>query len=81
MPSASGYFQDIRKVIERMTRIISLIVLGAASLALSRAVFFFINDPEGPNLLIVAALATIIFCASWAAYALVHRALRPDKVK
>lgn len=40
---------------------ITLIILLVISFAISRFVFFLINDPEGPNLLIVTALAVIIF--------------------
>ena len=39
----------------------SLLVLGIAALICSRAIFFFINDPEGPNLLVVVVAAGIIF--------------------
>jgi heme/copper-type cytochrome/quinol oxidase subunit 4 len=35
--------------------------LGVASIILSRIVFLFLNDPEGPNLLIVVGLAVIIY--------------------
>jgi hypothetical protein len=52
---------------------ISLLVLGVASVALSRIVFLFINDPEGPNLLIVMVLAAVIFAVSLAIYALARR--------
>jgi hypothetical protein len=38
-----------------------LLALGVVSLMLSRLVFFLINDPEGPNLLIVTVLAVVIF--------------------
>jgi hypothetical protein len=40
---------------------ISLVLLGVAALLGSRVVFLFINDPEGPNLLVVVGLAVIIF--------------------
>ncbi len=40
------------------------------SLVCSRGFFFFINDPEGPNLLIVTVLALILFFVSWATYTL-----------
>ena len=59
-----------------MTRNISLILLAIASLGLSRIVFLFINDPEGPNLLIVAVLAAIIFAVTLALYAIVRRIRR-----
>jgi hypothetical protein len=38
-----------------------LLILGIVSLVLSRVTFMFINDPEGPNLLVVLGLAAIIF--------------------
>jgi hypothetical protein len=37
------------------------LIIAIISLSLSRVIFTFINDPEGPNLLIVVALATPIF--------------------
>jgi hypothetical protein len=43
-------------------------VLGATAIICSRMLFFFFNDPEGPNLLIVAGLAMAIFFLSFAAY-------------
>lgn len=39
----------------------SLIILGLTSLFFTRAMLWFINDPEGPNLLIVTVLAAVIF--------------------
>ncbi len=50
---------------------VSLIALGATALVCSRALFFFFNDPEGPNLLIVSALALAIYFLSLAVYAFV----------
>ena len=47
---------------------IPLIFLGLTSIVFSRLVFVFINDPEGPNLLIVTVLATVIFLPSWIFY-------------
>ncbi len=38
-----------------------LLLLGIASIVCSRICFLFINDPEGPNLLVVFGLAVIIF--------------------
>jgi hypothetical protein len=64
-----------------MTKNISLLVLGIASLGLSRLVFLFMSDLEGPNLLVVMVLAAIIFVVSLAAYAVVHRFRRPGNVK
>lgn len=45
-------------------------ILGVTSLVCSRTFFAFINDPEGPNLLIVLVLAAIVFCVSLAIYTL-----------
>ncbi len=50
---------------------ISLLILGIASLICSRATFFFIDDPEGPNLLIVSVLAAIIFFAALGVYKII----------
>jgi hypothetical protein len=35
--------------------------LGIVCLTLSRTTFFFIDDPEGPNLLVVTVLAVFIY--------------------
>ncbi|MCF7865346.1 MAG: hypothetical protein K9M11_02465 [Candidatus Pacebacteria bacterium] len=51
----------------------TLLILGAISLVCSRTVFFFVNDPEGPNLLIVVVLAAIIFAVFLFTYWLYHR--------
>jgi len=40
---------------------VHLFILLIISFTISRFVFFLIDDPEGPNLLIVSALAMIIF--------------------
>ena len=48
-----------------------LVLLGIAALVCSRAVFFFINDPEGPNLLIVVVLAAVIYAVFVGFYMLV----------
>lgn len=37
-----------------------LVLLGT-SFILSRLVFFIVDDPEGPNLLIVSVLAIVIY--------------------
>jgi hypothetical protein len=47
---------------------ISLVILGITALLCSRISFYFFNDPEGPNLLIVVVLAIAIFFLSLAAY-------------
>ena len=46
----------------------SLIILGTTSLVFSRVMFFFFNDPEGPNLLIVTVAAAVVYLLSLAAY-------------
>lgn len=45
---------------------VSLLILGIVSLLLSRASFFFINDPEGPNLVVVIGFAAVLFALSLA---------------
>jgi len=54
----------------------ALVILGVTAMLCSRILFFFFNDPEGPNLLIVGALAIAIYFLSFAAYLLV-----PSKIK
>jgi len=46
----------------------SLLLLVVTALVCSRALFFFFNDPEGPNLLIVTVLALILYGASFLAW-------------
>lgn len=48
----------------------SLLLLAITALILSRAMFFFFKDPEGPNLLVVAVMAAIIYAPSLLAYKL-----------
>jgi hypothetical protein len=43
----------------------SLLLLVFAAFVCSRALFFFFNDPEGPNLLIVTVLALVLYGASF----------------
>lgn len=45
-----------------------LIVFAVLSLILSRLTFALINDPEGPNLLIVCVLAALIYAVCLAGY-------------
>jgi hypothetical protein len=47
---------------------ISLLILAITSVACSRTMFLFFNDPEGPNLLVVVGMASVIFFLSWATY-------------
>ena len=55
---------------------ISLMMLGVTAIICSRMLFFFFNDPEGPNLLIVAAFAMAVYFLSIAAYV-----FSPSKIK
>lgn len=50
------------------TKKISFILLAATAIICARMLFFFFHDPEGPNLLIVAALALPLYLLSLAAY-------------
>jgi hypothetical protein len=43
-------------------------LLAATAIICSRMLFFFFNDPEGPNLLIVVGLAIVVYFLSLAAY-------------
>jgi hypothetical protein len=54
----------------------SLVILVATATVCSRAFFFFLNDPEGPNLLVVLGLAVPVFLSSYAAYIFI-----PSRVK
>lgn len=47
---------------------ISLIILGITALLVSRAMFAFIDDPEGPNLLVVTVVALVIYFPSLMVY-------------
>ncbi len=47
---------------------ISLLILAVTAMVSSRAMFLFIDDPEGPNLLIVTVLAAIIYFLSLGVY-------------
>ncbi len=42
----------------------SLIILGVTAVTLSRLFFYFLDDPEGPNLLIVLVLAAFLYGVS-----------------
>lgn len=42
------------------SKVISLSILGVTSVLLSRGLFFFFDDPEGPNLLVVMVGAFVI---------------------
>ena len=49
---------------------ISLIILGITAIICSKVLFFLFNDPEGPNLLIIAVAAVVIFFLSQTVYLL-----------
>lgn len=51
-----------------LSKKISLFILLVTSLVASRSIFSFIDDPEGPNLLIVVVLAAILFSLSLTVY-------------
>lgn len=48
---------------------IHLIVLAITALTLSRTLFFFFDDPEGPNLLVVIFGSAIIYVISLVGFA------------
>ena len=49
-----------------------LIILAIIALISSRVIFTFVNDPEGPNLLIVLVLAAFIYAVLVGVYVLVN---------
>jgi hypothetical protein len=46
----------------------SLLVLAITAAACSRIMFAMIEDPEGPNLLVVTVMGAVIFLPSFALY-------------
>jgi hypothetical protein len=46
----------------------SLIILGITAIVLSRVMFLFFNDPEGPNLLVVLGMAAVVYLLSLVPY-------------
>jgi hypothetical protein len=42
----------------------SPLILAVVSLIISRVIFLFVHDPEGPNLLVVIVLAALIYAVS-----------------
>jgi hypothetical protein len=46
----------------------SLLILAITAVVCSRAMFALFHDPEGPNLLVVAGMAAIIYLPSSAIY-------------
>ena len=52
---------------------VTLLILLFISFALSRFLFTLVDDPEGPNLLIVTVLAVIIFAPSYLAFRIISK--------
>ncbi len=50
------------------SKAISLLVLGVTAMISARMLFFFFDDAEGPNLLIVTVLGLAVYLLSSAAY-------------
>lgn len=46
----------------------TLLILGITSMMFSRVMFFFFDDPEGPNLLVVTVTAVIVYSLSLVVY-------------
>lgn len=46
----------------------ALVILGITALVLSRVLFFFFHDPEGPNLVVVIGMAVIMYLLSLVSY-------------
>jgi hypothetical protein len=47
---------------------VSLLILGLTSMVCSQGFFALVNDPEGPNLLVVIGITAIVFGLSLAVY-------------
>lgn len=47
-----------------------LLILAITAIILSRLSFVFINDPEGPNLLVVVVMAAMMYGVSYTAFLL-----------
>jgi len=50
------------------SRRMSLVILAITSIASAKAIFTLINDPEGPNLLVVVGLAAVNYIVASAIY-------------
>lgn len=46
----------------------SLLILAITAILASRIMFCFLNDPKGPNLLIVTVIATVVYFLSLPIY-------------
>jgi|GEM_PF-338206 len=60
MMKSGAFFPEMEMTFKR-SKNPTVILFGVVSLILSRIFFLFINDPEGPNLLVVVGLVLIIF--------------------
>jgi hypothetical protein len=49
------------EIVHSKSKTTSLLLLAATAVICSRTVFAFINDPEGPNLIVVLGLAALIY--------------------
>ncbi len=58
----------------------SLIILGITSLLISRLMFAFFDDPEGPNLLVVFGMAAILYVLSLAKYLFNSKTIGREKL-
>jgi hypothetical protein len=57
-----------------------LFILVITALLCSRAMFWFFDDPEGPNLLVVTVMAAILYVLSLVGFALRPSATGPKKL-
>ena len=57
----------------------SLLVLGITAIVCSRVLFSFFNDSEGPNLLVVMALAAGVYVLSLMLYLFDSSVIGPKK--
>ncbi len=57
-------FSPILKNMYFKSKRITFLILGITSILSSRLLFFFFDDPEGPNLLIVMVMAGFIYAVS-----------------
>jgi hypothetical protein len=49
------------------------LLFAIISVVCSRVIFLFINDPEGPNLLVVLAGAVVVYLVLWGLSSLFRR--------
>lgn len=56
----------------RRNKYVILAVFGCVSFGVVRSIFAIVDDPEGPNLFVVTALAVVVFAVMYAVYRLVN---------